>query len=120
MKRLKPLLKPLPPRLGFAVGDTKGRDRQREKTLPWRHWYHSKRWQDLRMKILVRDLFTCQQTGVLLTGKYPLPNSPVVDHINRHHGDEALFWDESNLQAVSKEYHDSQKAREDHQKDLYS
>lgn len=54
-------------------------------------------------------MFTCQQTGVLLIGKYPAWNSPVVDHIKPHRGAADLFWDETNLQSVSKEWHDSTK-----------
>ncbi len=69
------------------------------------------RWQKLRQKILKRDGWRCQQTGVLVIGKYPKPNSAVVDHIKPHRGDEALFWDESNLQTVSKEYHDKTKQK---------
>lgn len=72
------------------------------------------RWQKLRQKILNRDGWRCQQTGVLVIGKYPKPNSPVVDHIRPHRGDEALFWDEENLQTVSKEYHDKEKQKLEH------
>ncbi len=39
-------------------------------------------------------------------GKYPAPKSPVVDHVRPHRGGPDLFWDEDNLQAVSKAYHD--------------
>jgi hypothetical protein len=46
---------------------------------------------------------------VLLVGKFPAPHSPVVDHVIPHRGDPRLFWDEANLQAVSKVYHDSVK-----------
>ncbi len=53
-------------------------------------------------------------TGTLLVGKYPAPNSPVVDHIRRHGGDPELFWDPSNLQALSKEYHDREKQRQEY------
>ncbi len=35
-----------------------------------------------------------------------VPNSPVVDHTRPHRGDPDLFWDEDNLQAMLKEYHD--------------
>lgn len=76
-----------------------------------RGWYHSTRWQKLRQQVLERDLYTCQQTGVLLTGNSPAPNSPVVDHVMPHKGDERLFWDIENLQAVSKAYHDSDKRK---------
>lgn len=89
------------------------RDATRSADHEYRGWYKLKRWQDLRQEVLVRDLFTCRQTGVLLIGKAPAPNSPVVDHITPHRGDPALFWDIDNLQSVSKAWHDSVKqARE--------
>lgn len=96
------------------------------------NWLGTARWQKLRMKVLRRDaiditdkahlfpghiLFdgepllwpVCQQTGVLLTGKDPAPNSPVCDHVVPHRGDPVKFWDEGNLQTVSKEWHDKEK-----------
>ena len=85
------------------------RHKIRDETQPWRKWYKTARWQRLRLKILARDKFKCQQTGVLLVGKYPSDDSPVVDHIIPHRGDPDLFWDEGNLQAVSKGYHDGTK-----------
>jgi 5-methylcytosine-specific restriction endonuclease McrA len=51
----------------------------------------------------------CQRTGVLLVGGKHSPNSAVIDHIKPHRGNLELFWDEDNLQAVSKEYHDKVK-----------
>jgi 5-methylcytosine-specific restriction endonuclease McrA len=89
------------------------RDRQRSTFNVWRAWCKTARWQKLRAKVLKRDLYTCQRTGVLLTGKYPAPNSPVVDHKKAHRGDEALFWDETNMHAVSKAYHDKVKQAEE-------
>lgn len=38
----------------------------------------------------------------------------VVDHKTPHRGDEALFWDETNHQALCKPCHDSAKARLEH------
>ncbi|MBR9764798.1 MAG: HNH endonuclease [Rhodobacteraceae bacterium] len=67
------------------------------------------RWQQLRLKVLLRDRYVCQQTGVLLIGKNHAPDSPVVDHKVPHRGDPDLFWDEGNLQSVSKAWHDSVK-----------
>lgn len=113
LKVLKPQIRTLAPRLGYTPGDSKARDKYRENTQHWRKWYHSTRWQKLRMRIITRDKYTCQRTGALLMGKARAPDSPVVDHIISHNGDEKLFWDESNLQTVSKEYHDSVKQRED-------
>lgn len=36
----------------------------------------------------------------------------VVDHVIPHHGDEALFWDESNWQPLCKHHHDSKTRKE--------
>ena len=80
---------------------------------PWRRWYKTARWRKLRESILLRDMFTCQRTGVTLIGKHPEPNSAVVDHIKPHRGDEALFWDEANLMSVSKQWHDGAKQAEE-------
>lgn len=87
------------------------RNRRRDSAYPWRSWYKTSRWQKLRAAVLIRDKYVCQRTGVLLIGKHPAPNSPVVDHIKPHRGDEKLFWDDANLHAVSKEYHDSEKQK---------
>lgn len=97
-------------RLGSAQSQG-NRDRARDQSQPWRAWYKTARWQKLRRAVLKRDGYRCQATGVALVGRYPDGNSPVVDHIIPHRGDEALFWDETNLQAVSKEYHDREKQR---------
>lgn len=85
--------------------------RQRDDAQPWRGWYKTARWQKLRQRILTRDLYTCRMTGVFLCGTYPAPNSAVVDHVEAHRGDERRFWDETNLMAVSKAWHDSEKQR---------
>lgn len=37
----------------------------------------------------------------------------VVDHVTPHKGDKALFWDETNHQALCKRCHDSVKAAEE-------
>lgn len=113
IKTLKPLISTMKPMLGYSSGSERDRSRYRDKTQSWRAWYKTSRWQKLRLSILQRDLYTCRVTGVLLIGKHPAPNSAVVDHIKPHRGDEALFWDENNLQVVSKEYHDSVKQKEE-------
>lgn len=106
LRTLKPRLSRMAPRLKAARTI---RDAKYSPDAKVRGWYKSKRWQDLRDEVLVRDLYTCQQTGVLLSGGPNQPNSPVVDHVIPHHGDETLFWDKANCQAVSKEYHDGPK-----------
>lgn len=80
---------------------------------PWRRWYKTARWQRLRERILVRDGYVCQATGEPLVGRHPAPNSPTVDHITAHRGNEALFWDQENLRAVSKAWHDKHKQVEE-------
>jgi 5-methylcytosine-specific restriction protein A len=108
LKVLKPRLTKMAPRIATP---REIRDKPYSPDATVRGWYHSARWQALRIQVLTRDLYTCQQTGVLLIGKHPAPNSPVVDHVVPHRGDERLFWDETNLQAVSKAYHDSDKRK---------
>src|SRR5690606_38696016 len=94
-------------RIGYAPGDEKARDRQRRDTQPWRAWYKTARWERLRQQVLLRDLYTCQRTGELCTGKGNQPNAPVVNHKRPHRGDPALFWDIDNLECVTKAAHDS-------------
>lgn len=74
-----------------------------------RRFYGTKRWQRLRWKILQRDLFTCAKCG-RVEGNTSLL---VADHIVPHRGDEALIWDEGNLQCLCKRCHDSVKQREE-------
>lgn len=102
---LKPRLSKLPPRLSTP---REIRDTRYSPDATVRSWYHSARWQRLRQAVLERDLYTCQHTGVLLIGKAPAPNSAVVHHKRPHKGDERIFWDINNLEAVSKEWHDSE------------
>ncbi len=87
------------------------REKRRYKEQPWRAWYSSPRWQAVRRRVIERDRGICQQTGVALVGGANAPNSPVVDHIVPHRGDERLFWDESNLQTVAKRWHDRVKQK---------
>ena len=94
------------------------RDKRYSPDATVRKWYKSKRWQQLRLQVLVRDLYTCQQTGVLLSGKHPALNSPIVDHKIPHRGDPDLFWNIDNLQAVSFEYHETVKKKMERSGDL--
>lgn len=107
---LKPRLKPLAPGLKTARAI---RDTRYSPDATVRGWYKSKRWQDLREAVLIRDLYTCQHTGVLLTDGAREPNSAVVHHKIPHKGDERLFWDINNLECVSKAWHDSEAQKEE-------
>jgi len=113
LKTLKPKLSTLAPRLGRAPGDEQARLRERDQNVEWRGWYKTARWQKLKIRVHVRDNYICQKTGVLLIGKHPAPNSPVADHKIPHRGDPVLFWDEDNIETVSKAYHDSEKQKEE-------
>lgn len=98
-------------RLGSGAMSQAERSRHRDRTQGWRGWYKSARWRRLRLKVLRRDSHVCQATGVALIGAHPAPDSPVIDHKRPHRGDPDLFWDEDNLWAVSKAWHDGVKQR---------
>ncbi|UWQ77366.1 HNH endonuclease [Leisingera sp. M658] len=108
-RAVKSRLQAAPSRFRKAPSTEAQRSQQRDVEQPWRAWYKTARWQKLRLKILIRDGWRCQETGERLSGKYPSQNSPVVDHKRPHRGDPDLFWDERNLQSVSKSYHDGVK-----------
>ena len=105
----KPALPLARPKIAGAPATEAERLRERDKTVGWRKLYHSARWRRLRLEVFERDGLVCQQTGQLLIGKHPAPDSPVADHIRPHRGDETLFFDPANVQTVSKEWHDSRK-----------
>lgn len=107
-------LSSLPPRIGAVptklgtpprqVDEPQGRYRA---NAPWRAWYSTAEWQALRLRVFVRDAYTCQRTGELCTGKHPAPNSPVANHKRPHRGNRELFFDETNIETVTKAVHDS-------------
>jgi 5-methylcytosine-specific restriction endonuclease McrA len=109
LSSLKPRLGGLSPYMATPTRQQaeKVRLRERDRTTDWRSLYSTQRWQRLRAEVLLRDGYTCQRTGDLLTGKSPAPDSPVVHHKKPHRGDETLFWDKDNLETVSKAWHDS-------------
>jgi 5-methylcytosine-specific restriction protein A len=108
LKTLKPRLNILPPTLKTS---REIRDKRYSADAAVRSWYHSARWQKLREAVLIRDLYTCQHTGVILTTGRTEPNAAVVHHKIPHHGDEMLFWSIENLELVSKAWHDSEAQR---------
>lgn len=103
LKSLPARVASLPPRVGALARGVK-RDRS---SAFWRSWYSTKRWADLRLKVLERDGYVCQRTGMVCIGKSPAPDSPVVNHKVPHRGDPALFWNIENLETVSKQVHDT-------------
>ena len=107
LSTIKPRIGALAPRLGPVPGDERSWDRHREQSQPWRKWYHSAEWKDLRMRVLQRDLFTCQMCGRIEGNTSKL----IGDHKKPHHGDRALFFDEGNVWCVCKPCHDGEKQR---------
>jgi len=88
IKTIKPLVSKLPPRLGYQPGNERERSRHRDVTQPYRGWYKTARWQRLRWKVLVRDLFACQMCGRI----DPDTSKLVCDHVEPHRGDREKFW----------------------------
>ena len=93
---------------GFFLSDSSAgqlfmkRSRSAER---YRRLYHTKQWRQLRGTILTRDGFRCQRCGVTLTNGRSDPRSTVVHHREPHRGDETLFFDASNLEAVCWQCH---------------
>lgn len=101
----------LPPALNYLDASDRSPDANRSLFSPWRKWYATTRWRKLRMVVLTRDLFTCQRAAC---GWSTADTSLLVaDHRTPHRGDEALFWDEGNLQTLCKPCHDRHKQREE-------
>lgn len=105
---LKPRLYAPLPKLQ-APKDEAGRTRHRRQASPYRKWYNTARWQKLRWQVLVDAMFTCAMCGRMEAQSRNL----VADHITPHRGDEALFWDRSQIQCLCKSCHDSAKQREE-------
>jgi len=66
------------------------------------------RWRRARKRFLAANplCVACLREGWVVAAE-------VVDHIKPHKGDAALFWDESNWQALCKRHHDEKTARHD-------
>lgn len=113
LKTMQPRLKSVGSRIGQVGGVPASRDVRRSKAKPWRKWYATKRWRDMRIDRLRLMNWTCEQTGELLIGQGNDWNAPVLDHIEPHNGDPVLFWDLGNVQIVTKQWHDSEKQKQE-------
>ena len=69
-------------------------------------WYCSLRWKQLRAAILREQPFCLSCMAV---GRRVLTQD--VDHIRKHSGDPALFWERANLQGLCKPCHTRKTAR---------
>jgi 5-methylcytosine-specific restriction endonuclease McrA len=111
LKRLPPRISAAPSRISIQTQDEAQRSRLRMVSSPWRAWYNTARWKQKRMAIFTRDLFTCQMRECRrLEGD---TSQLVCDHIKPHRGDDALFWDDANLQTLCKPCHDRLKQIEE-------
>lgn len=108
MKPKKPCKHPGCPKLtsGVYCEEHKEMHRADRKTSSQRGY--DSRWRRARKRFLsVHPLCEqCKKNGKLIKAN-------VVDHVIPHRGDEVLFWDESNWQALCKNCHDSKTMTED-------
>ena len=75
---------------------------------PHQSWYGSRRWKAMRHRQLFAEPLCayCKKAG---------RDTPanIADHVKPHKGNEALFWDEGNLQSLCKPCHDRDKQVEE-------
>ena len=107
-------LKQLTPRVGSlssrvtSIGSGPDRLKRRDQMVPWRKWYKTAEWQQLRRECLAAALFTCARCRVI--GK---SRDLVADHIKPHRGERDLFFDPGNLQCLCATCHNRDKQREE-------
>jgi 5-methylcytosine-specific restriction enzyme A len=72
-------------------------ERQRNARDPWRHWYRSQRWHDMRTAVLRAQpvCMRCRQAP-----------STTVHHLVAHRGNAELFWN-GQLEGVCSHCHSS-------------
>jgi 5-methylcytosine-specific restriction protein A len=63
-----------------------------------RRWYRTPRWKALRMQILRDQAYRCNECHKVVL-------ELEVDHITKHEGVSARFWDRGNLQALCRSCH---------------
>lgn len=105
LKALQPRVRPLEARVAVTVAPSwrTGKSTAAERGYDYR-------WQKYR-RIFLRANPLCKMC--LDEGK--VTPATVVDHINPHRGDMALFWDASNHQALCMHHHSGAKQRIDNQ-----
>jgi 5-methylcytosine-specific restriction endonuclease McrA len=104
LSNLSPPIGQLPPVLKRRT-DAEGHSAVLE---PWRTWYKLAEWQELRVRVFVRDNYTCQWKGCgLVTGQ------PHADHKIPHRGDRRLFFAEDNVQTLCPPHHNQAKQAEE-------
>lgn len=109
LKTLPSRIKPAAPRIGFAEGDQRGAERSRNRAAPWRAWYSTSQWQELRLATFIADGFMCRRCGASVMGK----GQANCDHVSPHRGDRTRFFDPANLQTLCTPCHSGAKQREE-------
>jgi 5-methylcytosine-specific restriction endonuclease McrA len=104
LTNLSPTILGLPARLGRQT-DAEGHSKAAE---PWRRWYSTAEWAQIRKDVFVRDGFTCQCGCATFIGN---PRERIADHKRPHRGDRGLFFDPDNVQTLWKPHHDGWKQR---------
>jgi len=109
LNNLRSSVATLAPRIAYTK-DPSASDRRIMAPPIWKRWYHTQRWRDLRITVLLRDGLTCQMCKRL----QPNTSKLVADHKRAHRGDPALFWDQANIQTLCADpCHNSLKQREE-------
>jgi 5-methylcytosine-specific restriction protein A len=104
-----PVMPPIYRPRGARSSHDRRADYDRERGSAHERGY-GRRWQKARLAFLRANpiCVKCDAAGVVEA-------ATVVDHIKPHRGDQALFWDQTNWQALCKPHHDGEKQREERQ-----
>ena len=68
-------------------------------------WYTSKKWKDIRLKVIKRDNWRCQKCNCLCLGKSKGQPSPNVDHILERKEHPELAFSMGNLETLCSSCH---------------
>lgn len=102
LSNLKPRVSSIAPRLGYAPGDEKARDKHRRDAQHSKRWLKTGWWLKARQRILLRDRYTCQKCGCLVSGK----GEAQIDHVVPHREDRAKFYcEDAGLQTLCSPCH---------------
>lgn len=99
---IKPMVATLAPRIATP---RETRDTRYSTDAALRAKYKVKRWADIRIAILARDLWQCQMCGVLLRQGRTDEAAALIDHIKPAKLCPDLFYEPTNLQACCRNCH---------------
>lgn len=104
LNTLKPAISKMAPRLSASA-----HRHSAEVGGDWSKLYDLRAWRGkpygLRWQTLVRDMFTCQMCGQVISDD----SKAHADHIEPHRGSKALFFDPANVQTLCEGCHNSVK-----------